>query len=45
MAQIFVAVVVVEKVTFKTEKDNTQYKAEQNQTRTEWQMATEKKWE
>ena len=34
---------VVEKVTFKTEKDNTLYRTEQNRTRTEWQMATEKK--
>ena len=36
-----------EKVTLKTEKEpyNTLYKAEQNQTRIEWQMATEKKGE
>ena len=36
-----------EKVTLKTEKEpyNTLYRAEQNQTKTEWQMATEKKGE
>ena len=36
-----------EKVTLKTEKElyNILYRAEQNQTRTEWQMATEKKGE